>query len=622
MHSGRARSWRTLLVSAAAFALVLPLGVGTPGASAVTSEHLLSVPEGQIEHVTAAVQESGGTVLESFEVASALLVQLPNGARIPEDATVVPDVAMRFQAADAATGTPSPPAANTYRDTIGASSSLDGSGVTVALVDTGVADTGETRVTHVNVSDGPDGDGLGHGTFLSGIIAGDGASSGGAYSGVAPGARILDVQVAMPDGSTSLSKVLSGLQEVADRSAGDRTIKVVSLALSSGSPLPPNADPLTSALDRLWSRGLTVLVAAGNGGPKSVTSPASDPTLIAVGAVAENRTASRSDDTVADFSAYGKKFGSMRPDIAAPGVSLVSLRAPGSVADTENPDSRVLDKYFTGTGTSMSEAVAAGAAAALLGARPGLTPDQVKRLLVGTAYSAAGLTKGAGAGGLDLAAAAAAEVASTRPLPAAERSTRFAPDEADASTWAAFAAAWADGDLQAVIDAWKALSPQTRRWAASTWSLAVLERALATSEDDFELRVWEGRRWATEKWQGRRWATDEWVGRRWADEDWAGRRWAGRRWADEVWEGRRWAEDDWLAVAWTGRRWASTDWAGRRWADEAWAGRRWADFDWSGRRWADEVWEGRRWADVAWAGRRWATEVWNGRRWAVTGWGQ
>ena len=219
------------------------------------------------------------------------------------------------------------------------------------------------------------GDGLGHGTFLSGLIAGNGAASHGDYRGVAPDAKVLDVQVAMPDGCTSLSHVLAGLQAVSDARAADPSVKVVSLALSTGSPLPPYLDPLTRGLRTAVGRGMTVVVASGNDGPNTVTSPAADPALLAVGATDDKQTGDRADDAVADFSAYGRSFGVMRPDVVAPGTSLVSLRAPGSLADVENPNASVgIDKYFKGTGTSMASAVTAGAAAALVGARQSLRP--------------------------------------------------------------------------------------------------------------------------------------------------------------------------------------------------------------------------------------------------------
>ena len=652
---GITRRWFTI---AATTGLAVPLMTVSAADATSSSEHLLSVFGDDIEAVVSEVEASGGTVLETYDVADALLVSLPAGVAPPAGAVSVPDSKLEFQAADTEEQTTAGPT-NTYRETLGltANDQRDGDGVTVALIDTGVADTTALDVDHVNVSGGPDGDGLGHGTFLAGLIAGNGANSAdNAYQGVAPAAKVLDVQVAMPDGSTSMSRVLAGLQAVSEANAADSSVRVVNLALNSGSPLPPWIDPLNRGLENLWAQGMTVVVASGNDGPNEIASPASDPTLIATGSVEENKSADRSDDTLADFSSYGMAFGEMRPDFAAPGVSLVSLRAANSIADLDNESARVGDHYFKGTGTSMSAAVASGAAAVLLAERNGLEPNDVKRLFRGTAYSAQ-LGNGAGAGGLDLNAAMSANVGQLPPLPTQNNNSEFGPDAADSETWAAFAAAWASGDLKTVVDAWGALSPQTRKWAATSWSLGVLGRSLSMAEGDFEGRRWAGRRWASQKWEGRRWAEDKWIGRRWAAIDWGSKKWASGTWDSLNWEGRRWASQDWLAFAWStrnisadpqvgdnwvvegsqwdgrrwagdnwqGRRWATTDWAGRRWADEAWAGRRWADFVYSGRRWAGDSWQGRRWAGDdwegrRWAGRRWAGDDWQGRRWAGRRW--
>ncbi len=650
---------KRLLAGVASVALVTPfLAAASASGSDPQNRYLLSVAGENLSAVSADVTHSGGQVLQSFPVAGAMLVTLPAGTPPPAGTVAVPDQAMTF---NGSTTEASAAPVSTYRETIRTPDSATGSGVTVALVDTGVADTGEVDVEHVNVSGGQAGDGLGHGTFLAGLIAGNGASSDGAYQGVAPDAKVLDVQVALPDGTTSLSKVLAGLQAVADRRATDDSVKVLSLALSTGSPLPPYLDPLTRGLRTLWADGVTVVVAAGNDGFNSVTSPAADPALLAVGATDDRKTADPADDAVADFSAWSNSFGIMRPDVVAPGVSLVSLRAEGSLADVENPEAVVGEKYFKGTGTSMSSAVTTGAAAALLGARESLKPDDVKRLLMGTAFTSDSLSvrNGAGSGQLDLTTAVGTDLDATKPLRYDWEKGAYAPDEADAAAWAAFAAAWEAGDLKAVVAAWVALTPQTRRWAATAWSLAVLTGGLTSDDDEFVGRRWAGRRWATEDWNGRRWADQDWVGRRWATIDWEGRRWAQDTWLTGAWEGRRWAGSDWLAFAWTtrvsaddigklwsedwqgrrwatdgwtgrrwaelqwgGRRWATSDWVGRRWATEAWTGRRWADFTWDGRRWATEAWTGRRWADFTWDGRRWATEIWTGRRWAVTGWGR
>lgn len=625
---------RRLGRGAAAAALGAALSVSmmppTPSAAVATRTLLLSGP---VATLASEVIADGGQVLRTFPLASALEVEIPAGVAPPQGSLVIPNVSMHVNSAVMAVG--SSDAVNTYSETIGVPADASAKGITVAVVDTGVAERPDIPVSkHINVTDAPTGDGYGHGTFLAGLIAGTGE-----FPGVAPDADILDVQVARADGSTDLATVLAGLQAVADERADDPSIKVVNLALSTGSPLPPYMDPLTLALNRLWNRGVTVVVASGNDGEGHITSPASDPTLIVVGSQDEADTALRDDDAVPDFSAYGSALDFERPDVVAPGVSLISTGA--GLAYSENPASQVGDGYLKGSGTSMSAAVTSGALA-LLHARRDLSPDQAKRLIVDTAYSTPELTtsRGAGQGGIDVAEALAMPLTEVAPLAKDARSSQYGPSEADAAAWAEFSAAWTAGDLAAVVGAWIGMSQQTRQWAANAWALAGLARALAADEDTFDVRRWAGRRWASEPWAGRRWATDEWVGRRWATVDFDGRRWAGRRWASadwlafawtvreaahhdvveriwqgDDWDGRRWADDDWA-----GRRWADSEWVGRRWAADAWDGRRWADYSWDGRRWADGEWTGRRWADFSFEGRRWATEEWSGRRWAAKRW--
>ena len=221
-------------------------------------------------------------------------------------------------------------------------------------------------------------------------------------------------------------------------------IKVLNLSLSSGSPLPYQFDPLTLALEGLWSRGITVVVPAGNDGPDAgtISSPGNDPTLLTVGSLDEGGTASRSDDTVSPFSSRGPAAqGVAKPDLVSPGSHLISLRAPGSVVDTENPTSRVGDSYFRGSGTSMSTALTSGVVADLLSARPDLSPDQVKAILTSSAYDAAGLADvtGAGAGGVD------ANAAFTAPTPTIAATVDDFPSGQD-GIWNKFSSALLSGD--------------------------------------------------------------------------------------------------------------------------------------------------------------------------------
>lgn len=111
--------------------------------------------------------------------------------------------------------------------------------------------------------------------------------------------------------------------------------------------------------------------------------------------------ANRGSGGVAPFSSGGLVFdGRVKPDLVAPGVGLVTADAgPG-------------ERVATASGSSAAAAVVAGTAALVAEARPGLTPGQLRSLLVGAAQPLEGVTvTAAGAGIVDPVAAAATEVA-------------------------------------------------------------------------------------------------------------------------------------------------------------------------------------------------------------------
>jgi serine protease AprX len=461
--------------------------------------------------------------------------------------------------------------------------------VTVALVDTGVADVPDLAgaVTHVNVSGDAQGDGYGHGTFLAGLIAGSGSSSDGLVRGVAPAARILDIQVAGRDGSTSLSTVLDGLEAVAAHQATDPTLRIVNLSLSSGSPLPPWADPLSRALESLWDRGLVVVVAAGNDGPRAntVSSPGDDPVLLTVGALDEAGSPLRNDDSVADFSSHGRTYGVSKPEVVAPGVGTIGLRSPGSVVDLQHPAGRVGNGYFRGSGTSMAAAVTSGAAAALLGERPDLLPDEVKQSLVEGAYDIGKARGGkSAAGGVDVRAAVAA---------ADTMAADWTPAGRDA--WRAFADAWTSGSYADAQAAWERLPANLRHRAAAAFATALASDPDVDPELVKTARAWSAHLGAADGWLARAWSA-----RAWSQVDWVARAWSARAWSARAWSARAWSARAWSARAWSAEAWDSHDWSARAWSARAWSARAWSARAWSARAWSARAWSARAWS-AAWA---------------------
>jgi serine protease AprX len=144
-----------------------------------------------------------------------------------------------------------------------------GQGVTVALVDTGVTASADFAGRMLTVHDDRTGrdspcenlsgeptcyDTYGHGTFVAGIIAGNGAASGGAFSGVAPQANVLAVKVAGADGSTDVSNVLAAIQWVVSFQSRYH-IGVLNLSLATDSSQTYRSDPFNYAVERVWDAG-------------------------------------------------------------------------------------------------------------------------------------------------------------------------------------------------------------------------------------------------------------------------------------------------------------------------------------------------------------------------------
>ena len=285
---------------------------------------------------------------------------------------------------------------------------LDGSGVGVAIIDSGVTnwhdDLTAARVRHFVdfVSNLPVAhDGYGHGTHVAGIIAGSGYDSNGARRGIAPGADLVVLKVLDASGDGHISDVIAAIDYVVEQR--DRfNIRVINLSVAAGVYESYRTDPLTLAAKRATDAGIIVVTAAGNHGRGSrgqaqhggISSPGNAPWVLTVGATNHQKTVSRADDTVAPFSSRGPTLidRAMKPDLLAPGVGIESLADPGSTLFAGNPDARIpgavdtaTPPYLSLTGTSMAAPVVAGTIALMLEANPALTPNLVKAILHYTA---------------------------------------------------------------------------------------------------------------------------------------------------------------------------------------------------------------------------------------------
>ncbi|MEO3794398.1 S8 family serine peptidase [Nonomuraea sp. B10E15] len=276
----------------------------------------------------------------------------------------------------------------------------DGAGTTVAVLDSGIDAghpdlAGKVAGTRDFTYDGDGVDRYGSGTAMAGVIAGSGASSGGTYTGVAPGARLLNGKIIDGSGSGLASWAIEGLEWA----SGEAGAEVVTMAVS----VPGKGGPLTDAVNELTARNGTLFVmSTGDRGCEAcVESPADARAALTVGAV-------DGKGGLAEFSGYGPVglHRAVKPELSAPGVGVVSTRA-GDLPPAEP----VGDHYARFSGTALAASYAAGAAALLRQARPGITAPEVRSALVGGSEALPGVPvdKG-GAGRLDVAGALARTV--------------------------------------------------------------------------------------------------------------------------------------------------------------------------------------------------------------------
>ncbi|GIG86678.1 serine protease [Plantactinospora endophytica] len=279
---------------------------------------------------------------------------------------------------------------------------FDGSGVTVAVLDTGIDETHPDLAGRMtgqrNFTDGAedDRDTAGHGTHVASTVAGTGANR---FKGVAPGARLLDGKVCAAGGCAE-SAIIAGMQWAAESGA-----RVVNMSLTGLDT--PVVDPIEQALGQLTDAHDTLfVVAAGNiPGAGTVGSPATADAALAVGAVSKS-------DGLAGFSSQGPRVGdgAIKPDLTAPGLDIVAARSIDSGPDVP------VGAGISMSGTSMATPHVAGAAAILAQRRPELPPANLKAALMAAARPNPELSVFAqGAGRLDVARALDQQVTADPP---------------------------------------------------------------------------------------------------------------------------------------------------------------------------------------------------------------
>jgi serine protease len=260
-----------------------------------------------------------------------------------------------------------------------------GAGVTVAVVDTGVAYEDNEEFSQapaladvhfvdgydfVNNDDHPNDD-VGHGTHVAGILA-DHLVDGGGTMGVAPDVTVIPIKVLGADGQGSDFAIARGIRWAADHGAN-----VINLSLGGEGA----GQVLSDAVKYASSKDCVLVAAGGNENAAEVSYPAYYSDVIAVGATGF-------DGVRAPYSNRGRRLfvvapgGNLQQDLNGDG------RRDGILAQTFDPGKGYdsFDYFYPYAGTSMACPQVAGVAALIRSANPQLSALEVRLTIQDTAF--------------------------------------------------------------------------------------------------------------------------------------------------------------------------------------------------------------------------------------------
>ena len=558
---------RRLGVAAVALALVALVATATPAPArpATGPRTAVIVQADDVATAVAAIRDAGGTVTRELDIVHGAAATVPAAAvaRIeaaPGIRAVTPDSPVKFLADHMSYGNGPKHVLNreTNAETLHAAG-VTGRGVRVALIDTGISPVRDLAGRIVPVQNPGNGggtvpcvdfsgeghcdDSYGHGTFIAGLIAGNGASSAGVYKGAAPAADLVSLKIAGRDGSADVSKVLAAIQWVVSF-APQYNIKVLNLSLGTDSRVTYRIDPLNLAVERAWVSGITVVVSAGNLGPEagSISKPADDPLVITVGAIDDRETPATSDDRLPRFSSRGPTAtdGLAKPDLVAPGGRVVSLKSPGSYVEQEIGGG-IDATYRRGSGTSMAAGVVSGLAALISQDHPDWGPNRIKFALMSTAVKVAETDPmGIGQGLANVYAA-------SRNAPAGVANGGVTSPLSDGS---------------GTLDGSRGTVRTTGGPCTAIERLVDPECITVHGSETAQGRTWDGDEYRESEWTGSSWYESQWAvgmtGSSWYGSSWYGSSWYGSSWYGSSWYGSSWygsMDDTWYGKALKGSSW-------------------------------------------------------------------
>lgn len=257
-----------------------------------------------------------------------------------------------------------------------------GKGVTVAVLDTGISNHPDfdNRIVAFKNCVGTkihNYDDEGHGTHVTGIIAGDGKMSGGILKGVAPLTNIVSIKVLDEKGMGKEENVIEGIRWIIDNGKYFN-IRIVNISFGTFAHRDEQNNRLVEAVELLWDLGYIIVAAAGNNGPgiSTVSTPGDSRKVITVGAADDNVKLVVNGQIKKNYSGRGPTADCVqKPDVVAPANMIYSC---GNLWEKGYP-------YVAKSGTSMATPVVTGTLALLLSHSSQLTNVECKKLIKNTA---------------------------------------------------------------------------------------------------------------------------------------------------------------------------------------------------------------------------------------------
>ena len=273
-------------------------------------------------------------------------------------------------------------------DTAWAQTGYDGSGTTVAIIDTGIDGNHSSLddqdddpstydpkiiafydpVNNPSLTNGTEVfpyDDQGHGSHCAGTTAGTGAPTYD-HPGMAPQASLVGVKVLDEGGSGSFATVMAGMEWTVEKRY-EFNIRAASMSLGGPGAIEwtsSEEDSVNRYANEMVRAGIALFIAAGNSAVSAqIGTPGSAEDAITVGALDK-------DSSIAIYSSQGPtEEGRIKPNIAYVGSDVMSVAANSG------------DGYVAFSGTSMATPGAAGVAALMLQANPDLSPFDIRNIL-------------------------------------------------------------------------------------------------------------------------------------------------------------------------------------------------------------------------------------------------